>query len=180
MSATDGQNRSPGLPADGAGLYAIVYISTAARALSADELAHLCSRAQARNAEEGVTGVLLYSDGAFMQYLEGPACGLSRVYGFIKTDPLHYGLIDLFREPISAREFAAWSMVVRDVGSLGQSSASQQYSQLAGQPGAPAVPRSAARELLLGFWGRGKNCVASALLDFSNQRARRRAPIPAT
>lgn len=173
MSTNTDLDRLPGAPADGSRLYAIVYISTAARLLSEQELERLGNSAKARNAEHAVTGVLLHSHGAFMQYLEGPALGLSRVYGIIKTDPLHYGVIDLLREPIQAREFADWSMAIRDVGPLGQSAAALQYALLSGQALALAPPLSAARELLLGFWGRGRTSVASTLLDFSTQRARR-------
>ena len=90
-------------------LWAIVYVSKAARPMTQDDLAHILEGARRRNAEEGITGVLLYSDGSFMQYLEGPAAGMLRVYAIIKTHPLHYGLIDLVREPIQSREFAEWS-----------------------------------------------------------------------
>lgn len=173
MSANTDLDRLPGPPADGSRLYAIVYISTAARLLSEQELERLGAGAKARNAEHAVTGVLLHSNGAFMQYLEGPAPGLSHVYSFIKTDPLHYGVIDLIREPVQAREFPDWSMAVRDVGALGQSAAAQQYALLSGQPFALPHPPSAARELLLGFWGRGRTSVASTVRDFSIQRVRR-------
>lgn len=173
MSANTDLDRLPGPPADGSRLYAIVYISTAARLLSEQEIERLGAGAKARNAEHAVTGVLLHSNGAFMQYLEGPAPGLSHVYSFIKTDPLHYGVIDLIREPVQAREFPDWSMAVRDVGALGQSAAAQQYALLSGQPFALPHPPSAARELLLGFWGRGRTSVASTVRDFSIQRVRR-------
>jgi len=173
MSAIVGGAAAPVRQPDVARLYAIVYISTAARLLSMDELEHLCSRAQARNLQEDVTGVLLYSDGAFMQYLEGPAAGLSRVYGFIKADPLHYGVIDLLREPITEREFASWSMELRAIGAHGHSDVSQQDALLTARPASLALPRSKARELLLNFWSRGRYSVASTLLDFSEERARR-------
>jgi Sensors of blue-light using FAD len=52
--------------------FAIVYVSMAAHQLSLHELKHLQERAQQRNVQQDVTGVLLYSEGAFMQYLEGP------------------------------------------------------------------------------------------------------------
>jgi hypothetical protein len=169
-----------GRPNDGARLYAILYISTAARLLSADELDRLCRSAQARNLQEDVTGVLLYSDGAFMQYLEGPAGGLARIYGVIKADPLHYGVIDLLREPIQGREFAAWSMAFRAVGGQGRSSTAEPDDLLLEGPGTDGTPRVAARELLLGFWTRGRCSVGPILLDFSADRAERLAKAVAT
>lgn len=172
MSAIVGHASSGPRP-DGTRLFAIVYISTAARLLAMHELEQLCSRAQARNLAHGVTGILLYSGGAFMQYLEGPAAGLSKVYGAIKADPLHYGVIDLIREPVLQREFAAWSMVLRDVGVGGQSSASEPDALLSGLLDVPAEARSAAQALLVNFWSQGRSSVASTLLRFSHERAQR-------
>ncbi len=154
-------------------LYAIVYVSTAARALSLADLRHLQMRAQARNQQEAVTGVLLYADGAFMQYLEGPAGGLARVYDIIKSHPWHYGVIDLVREPIPAREFSEWSMAFRVVGALGPSSQAEQDALLGQRLAPPGIQHSAERDLLSKFWGRGRSALATSLLDFSRARARR-------
>lgn len=57
-------------------LQSLVYVSTASHHLSDAEISHLLGRARARNAHELVTGVLLYSHGNFMQYLEGPRAGM--------------------------------------------------------------------------------------------------------
>lgn len=168
----------PGEAHSGPRLFAIVYISTAARRLSVAELDHLCVRAQARNLEQGVTGLLLYSDGSFMQYLEGPAAGLVRVYGCIKADPLHYGVIDLLRVPLQAREFPAWSMALRDVGVGGRPVPGAQDAQLVAKLAAPAHRSSAAGELLQNFWNRGRSSVASVLTDFSTQRVLRLRKAP--
>jgi hypothetical protein len=161
------------LPPGEGELYAIVYVSTAARPLSLAELHHLQARAQARNVKENITGVLLHSDGAFMQYLEGPAPGLYRVYEVIKADPQHYAIVDLVREPIAQREFSGWSMAFRGIDALGQSSEAEQDARLAQRLAAPINQFSAARELLAKFWSRGRSVVASTLLDFSKQRASR-------
>jgi hypothetical protein len=169
---------SPDRHPTGSCQFAIVYVSMSAHLLSMNELEHLRKRAEARNVQEDVTGVLLYSDGSFMQYLEGPAPGLSRVYSFIKADRLHYGVVDLLREPIHEREFSGWSMAFRDVGAFGQSSSLQQDALLTGIPATPVKSRSRARELLLNFWSRGRNSAATALLYFSNERARRMAGPP--
>jgi len=80
-----------------ADLISLIYVSTATHLLSAAELDRLMARAPHRNERAGVTGVLLYNDGHFMQYLEGPAEGLSKIYKIIKADRLHRGLIELLR-----------------------------------------------------------------------------------
>lgn len=166
---------APDLPPDSDGLYAIVYVSQAARQLSLPELLQLQAQAQQRNQQEAVTGVLLYADGAFMQYLEGPAPGLARTYERIRPHPWHYGVIDLLREPIAEREFAGWSMAFRVVGALGPASESEQDRLLAQRLAAPINPRSAARALLAKFWGRGRSAVADTLVDLRYERARRLA-----
>lgn len=154
-------------------LYAIVYVSKAARPLTLEELRSIQVRAQSRNARDAVTGILLYSDGAFMQYLEGPAQGLTRVYERIKPNPWHYGLIDLYREPIVMREFSEWSMAFRMVGAFGRSSESEQDEGLAHKLAAATHRHSLPCEYLAAFWGRGRSALASTLLDFSRGRAER-------
>ena len=154
-------------------LYAIVYVSTAARPVPLDELMRLLDGARRRNAEEGVTGVLLYSDTSFMQYLEGPAAGLSRVYDIIKRHPLHYGLIDLVREPIAEREFADWAMAFHMVGAFGRSSPAKQDALLADRLRITSRPPSPACGLLSEFWFKGRGSVSSALGSYSQARTRR-------
>jgi len=156
-------------------LFAIVYVSMAARQLSLHELKHLQHRAQQRNVQHDVTGVLLYSEGAFMQYLEGPGPGLMSVYDVIKADPQHFGIIDLVREPISQREFSGWSMAFRVVGAAGQSAEAEQDASLTARLSMPEHPHSIARALLLKFWERGRRSVAPALVELSTQRAKRLA-----
>ena len=160
----------------GPDLCAIVYVSKAARPVTRGDLTRILERSLRRNLEENLTGVLLYADGSFMQYLEGPAVGLLRVYGIIKTDPLHYGLIDLVREPIRAREFAEWSMACHVVGTAGESSLTENYALLSGRLAAALRPKSAACELLSSFWAVGGDSVAPALLKYSEARARRLLP----
>ena len=154
-------------------LWAIVYVSKAARPVTRDDLAHLLEGAQRRNVEEGITGILLYADGYFMQYLEGPKAGLHRVYVVIKTHPLHYGLIDLVREPIQTREFAEWSMACHVVGAGGESPLSGHYDLLASRLNAAVRTKSEACRLLSHFWTAGRESVAPALQEHRETLARR-------
>lgn len=157
---------------DGA-LFAIVYVSKASRPLTLEELRSIQERAQSRNAKDSVTGVLLYSEGAFMQYLEGPADGLTRVYERIKPNPWHYGLIDLYREPIAGREFSEWSMAFRMVDSLGRSSETEPDVRIAEKLADAVARQSVPCGYLAAFWGRGRSALPSTLLGFSRARAER-------
>ena len=155
-------------------LWAIVYVSKAARPVTRDDLLHILEGARRRNVEEGITGVLLYADGYFMQYLEGPEAGLHRVYAIIKTHPLHYGLIDLVREPVHTREFAEWSMACHVVGAGGEPPLSDHYDLLASRLTAAVRTKTQACLLLSHFWTAGRESVAPVLLNHSNALARRR------
>lgn len=137
-------------------LQALVYVSTASHHLSDGEIEHLLDRARARNAQEQVTGVLLYSHGNFMQYLEGPHAGVARVYEHIVGDQLHHGIIELVREPIPAREFSDWTMAFRSISAFGMSSPGR-FDDLFIAKIDPAVAApSVTHSLLLKFWNKGR------------------------
>ena len=154
-------------------LWAIVYVSKAARAVTPDDLLQILEGARRRNVQEGITGVLLYADGYFMQYLEGPKAGMHRVYAVIKTHPLHYGLIDLVREPIQTREFAEWSMACHVVGAGSELPLTDHYDLLASRLTAAVRTKSEAYLLLSHFWTAGRESVAPALLKHSKAVAQR-------
>lgn len=137
-------------------LQAIVYVSSAAHLPSPAEIDHLLERAQARNAQEAVTGVLLYRDGNFLQYLEGPASGLLTIYKIIKADPLHYGIIELLHEPILTRDFPVWSMAFRSANMLPLLHPTQLNEQLSLRLDPAVGPMSTARMLLTKLWNKGR------------------------
>ena len=91
-------------------LSAIAYVSSAIHLCSEAELEHLLISARAFNANAKVTGVLLYDEGSFFQYFEGPSQGVVEVYDRIKASPLHRGIIQLLNHPIERREFPSWQM----------------------------------------------------------------------
>jgi Sensors of blue-light using FAD len=70
-------------------LSSLVYESRAVAPLSDAELQRLLHAAQARNRGEGVTGLLIYDQGRFLQWLEGPTEALERVWGSVRQDPRH-------------------------------------------------------------------------------------------
>ncbi len=52
-------------------MFFLVYVSSATRPFSGEDLRALLATCRKNNAELGVTGMLLYKDGNFMQVLEG-------------------------------------------------------------------------------------------------------------
>lgn len=91
-------------------LISLVYISSERAPFSAKELDELLSNSRQRNRLNGVTGVMLYAGGAFMQYLEGPKSAVTQTFERIKADRRHYGIMELIRMDIPKREFKDWTM----------------------------------------------------------------------
>jgi hypothetical protein len=54
-------------------MHAIAYVSAASWNLLEEQLERIVSESRRLNALNGITGVLLYCDGNFMQYLPRPA-----------------------------------------------------------------------------------------------------------
>jgi hypothetical protein len=137
-------------------LHSLVYVSSAVRTVSEADIRHLLARAQHRNRQCGVTGVLLFDAGNFMQYLEGPEDGLAEVYQHIRRDGLHTGLIEVCTEQPPARLFANWAMGFRSFNAaaftddwLRQQVQETRLDRLH-PPDAPAT------SLLRGFWQRSQ------------------------
>lgn len=91
-------------------LAAIVYRSRADRNLSTRRLGELLATARSRNAREGLSGILLYDGIHFLQWLEGPADALHRVWSSIQNDPRHTELELLGRPELPVRLFRGWEM----------------------------------------------------------------------
>ncbi len=90
--------------------YQLLYISAANHDFTEDELGQLLALARERNQECGVTGMLIYHEGSFIQALEGERNDVEAVYEKIGRDPRHSETRILFRGEIPHRDFASWSM----------------------------------------------------------------------
>lgn len=91
-------------------LWAVSYASVAARPLSPSELDALLQDAQGFNQGAGVSGVLCYDNGVFIEYFEGPEAGVRRVYERIRASAIHRQLEELSSAPIAERQFDGWHM----------------------------------------------------------------------
>lgn len=91
-------------------LHRLVYMSTAVGVLRADELDKVYLRAKASNASAGITGLLLFYEGTFLQLLEGPAAGISSLVQKLRRDKRHANLIILESSPIEGRTFPGTPM----------------------------------------------------------------------
>jgi methanogenic corrinoid protein MtbC1 len=66
--------------------------------------------AQERNRSESITGRLVYDEGRFFQWLEGPAEGLRRVWQSIRSDRRHTSIALLGESPTPVRAFGDFDM----------------------------------------------------------------------
>ena len=91
-------------------LNAIVYLSTATRPYTTAMLEALLQDARSFNEKVGVTGVLLYRDGFFFQYIEGIEKNLATVYQRIERSAGHTRIYVLLNAKVQRREFEKWHM----------------------------------------------------------------------
>ena len=136
-------------------LESLVYVSSAARPFGLIDIAHLLKRARTRNLEHGITGLLLYTGGNFMQCIEGSPRSVDTIFRIVEDDPGHSGIIQISRERIARRDFNDWSMgfLTRDFqGHVGAPGETDLVRKVLEQPDHPA---SDACVLLQGFWNQG-------------------------
>lgn len=91
-------------------LVRLLYASRAVPAVDQDELVAILRKSKANNPAAGVTGVLCFSEGIFLQVLEGGRDAVNRLYNRIATDARHTDVTLLCYEEIGERRFAGWSM----------------------------------------------------------------------
>lgn len=91
-------------------LACLAYVSSASRLLSEAELEALLLTARSHNLQAQITGVLLYHDGSFFQFLEGPEAELDAAYARIGASRQHRGIIRLFHRAADRRYFDDWQM----------------------------------------------------------------------
>ena len=96
-------------------LYSLAYESQASVPLTAPDLLDLLSRSRAKNARLGVSGILLYRQGTFLQVLEGPRAEVDELYATIARDPRHREVSTVLAEDRRERRFPDWTMGFADV-----------------------------------------------------------------
>jgi hypothetical protein len=91
-------------------MISLTYLSTATTPFSLPDLAELLDTTRRTNQAAGLTGMLLYAGGHFIQTLEGPAETVDETFTRIERDPRHRDIIVALREDIEERTFPDWSM----------------------------------------------------------------------
>jgi hypothetical protein len=91
-------------------LVRLMYASRAVPSIDSDELHTILRQSKHNNPAHGITGLLCYSGGVFIQALEGGRSEVSQLYNRIAADPRHTEVVLLSFEEIGERRFAGWAM----------------------------------------------------------------------
>lgn len=96
-------------------LYRLVYVSSAKNKYAKVDLLGLLHKAREKNTRLGITGLLLYKDGNFMQLIEGEKTAIHALFDAILADPDHHQVVMMIDEPCEERLFAEWRMGFYDL-----------------------------------------------------------------
>ncbi|WP_052417217.1 BLUF domain-containing protein [Cellvibrio mixtus] len=96
----------------------VVYISSAKLGLTHSEIINIVEDSRINNEKNGLTGVMLFNSGNFMQLLEGEDSTVDALYKKIEKDRRHTEVKLLLREPITHRNFSNWTMGFKNIEKL--------------------------------------------------------------
>ena len=91
-------------------MHCLIYASRMAPGCDLDTVNEILEVARRRNDEAGISGILFFKLGQFIQYLEGPEEAVRQLFAKISRDPRHEDVRLLTFQKIQQPNFGAWSM----------------------------------------------------------------------
>jgi len=91
----------------------LVYVSTSSKLLTGHDLKQLLVEIRHNHNKNGITGMMLYGNGTFLQALEGEEFQLEKMFENLKSDEIQRGIIKLKSGRGTRRAFTDWSMGFR-------------------------------------------------------------------
>ena len=90
----------------------LVRLLYASRAVDASPAAieNILTQSRQHNPVSGITGILCYGGGIFLQAIEGGRNAVSDLYGHIQRDARHKDVVLLHYEEVTERRFGGWTM----------------------------------------------------------------------
>jgi hypothetical protein len=91
-------------------LVRLLYVSRAVKADDSEATESILGSARAYNLSHGITGILCYGGGIYLQALEGGRQQVNELYNIIIKDSRHQDVALLHYEEITERRFGGWTM----------------------------------------------------------------------
>ena len=91
-------------------LVRLLYVSRSVHPETPEQTESILASAREHNLVNGITGVLCYGGGIYLQALEGGRNQVNDLYTHIVKDPRHKDVVVLAYEEISERRFGGWTM----------------------------------------------------------------------
>jgi Sensors of blue-light using FAD len=102
-------------------LVRLLYVSRAVDQDSAKAIESILETSRAHNLSNGITGVLCYGGGVFLQAIEGGREAVNTLYNHIVSDRRHTDVALLHYEEITERRFGGWTMGTVNLAKLNTS-----------------------------------------------------------
>lgn len=88
----------------------LVYTSVATERMPKSKLYKILVQARGNNRLAGITGLLVFVDGMFLQVLEGEADSVAQILQKINADPRHKDIKVIYQGDTDQRTFSSWQM----------------------------------------------------------------------
>ncbi len=97
-------------------IYELVYESVGKKGLPIADIDEILETSRTRNAENGITGCLVYYNRRFIQILEGNQQAVQECYQKIKKDDRHRQVRIIAENAVEKRTFPEWGMAYFPIG----------------------------------------------------------------
>ena len=88
----------------------MLFRSSRALDTNPESISTILAQSRQYNPSCGITGILCYGGGIFLQAIEGGRLAVSELYGHIQRDKRHSDVALLQYEEITERRFSGWTM----------------------------------------------------------------------
>ena len=91
-------------------LVRLLYVSRSVKPETAEETESILNSSREHNISHGITGVLCFGGGIYLQAIEGGRHQVNALYSQIIKDPRHKDVVILDYQEITERRFGGWTM----------------------------------------------------------------------
>jgi hypothetical protein len=98
--------------------YQVLYVSKAKKEIDEQSIKEIVDQATTHNSKTGITGILLFRGGIFLQLLEGEKSKVDFLYKKISNDSRHEQVTQIFCLEKNEPLFENWSMGYHEVSDI--------------------------------------------------------------